>query len=531
MATTRITFTSSEVGNGQNNDSGALAGQDGGAAVRLQAQDIDGTLIGSEIRLGDEGLHLTAGDGDFFDVRDLVTGAPRGAQFSSVHLGTSGIDAFLGGELNDYLNGGMGDDQLQGGLGDDFLVGGAGDDVLTGAGGVDTFIGGAGSDRIDGGVGVDSVSYASATAGASIRLNGGATLDGQGGTDTLFGIEDATGSDFNDTIIGSGVANTLRGGLGADYLIGLGGDDVLVGGSGAANSLQGGVGDDVYVVSANDTIVEAAGEGLDVVQTSNASQRLSANVENLTFTGTGEFTGIGNASDNQILGGEGRDTLIGLGGNDTLVGGSGAANQLFGGAGDDFYIVSANDTIVEQAGEGTDAVATTNSRMTLAANIENLDFTGAGDFTGTGNASANVIAGGDGGDTLTGRGGNDTLIGDLGDDVAVFSGVRADYTVALTLDGFQVTDNTAGRDGVDQLMGIERIRFSDGETVILTDLFPVSAIDALAKEDGGQVMPAWEDALFATASERSFFEPSTGDHMVMDADHAPLMHLSDDAWL
>ena len=113
MATTRITFTSSEVGNGLNNDSGLLAGQDGGAAVRLQSQDADGVLIGSELRFGDEGLHLTAADGDFFDIRDLVSGAQRGSTFSSIHLGTNGIDAFLGGDLNDYMNGGLGDEQNQ----------------------------------------------------------------------------------------------------------------------------------------------------------------------------------------------------------------------------------------------------------------------------------------------------------------------------------------------------------------------------------------------------------------------------------
>lgn len=528
MPTTRITFTSSEVGNGLNNDSGLLPGQDGGAAVHLQSQDANGVLVGSEIRFGDEGLSLTAADGDFFDIRDLVTGDLYGDQFSAIRLGTSGIDAYLGGDLNDYLSGGLGGDQLQGGLGDDFLVGGAGDDVLTGAGGVDSFMGGAGDDRIDGGVGVDWVSYADSTAGATIRLNGGATLDGMGGTDTLFGIEDATGSDFNDTIIGNGAANTLRGGLGSDYLLGMAGNDVLVGGAGAANSLQGGLGDDVYVVSANDTIIEATGEGIDTVQTTNASLRLSANVENLTFNGTGDFQGVGNALDNRIIGGEGRDTLIGLGGNDTLVGGSGAANQLFGGLGDDVYIVSANDTIVENAGEGVDAVATTNARFTLGANVENLDFTGTGAFTGTGNALANVIQGGTGADVLTGRGGDDTLVGDLGTDVAVFTGLRTEYTVTLTLDGYQVTDNTAGRDGVDQLMGVERIRFSDGEEVLLSDLFPVASIEALAKADAAPVMPAWEDA----APEKAFFAPMAGGHMAMETDQGAAMGFGhDDAWL
>lgn len=495
MATTRVTFTSTEVGNGLNDDSGLLPGQDGGAAVRLQNQNAEGVLTGEEIRVGDEALHLVAGDGDFFDVRDLVTGAPRGALFSTVHLGISGIDNILGGDLNDFLGGGLSDDLLQGGLGDDFLLGGDGDDVLTGAGGMDSFIGGAGDDRIDGGVGVDWVGYEDATAGATIRLNGGLTQDGMGGTDVLYGIEDASGSDFNDTITGNGAANTLRGGLGADYLLGLNGDDTLVGGTGAANTLQGGRGSDIYVVSASDTIIEAVGEGIDTVQTTNARLRLSANVEDLIFSGTGDFIGIGNAVANRIVGGEGRDTLIGLAGNDTLVGGSGAANELVGGLGDDVYTVSANDTIVEQAGEGTDAVATTLASFTLAANVENLDFTGVGAFTGVGNAGNNVLQGDLGDDTLTGGQGNDTLIGDEGSDTGVYVGNRADYTIVVTADGFQITDNTAGRDGVDQLIDMESLRFAD-QTVTLLDLFPAPApaMDALAKSESALVLPTWEDA-------------------------------------
>lgn len=523
MTTTRVTFTTGNVGDGNNNDPDG-----GGAAVRLQNLDEFGDPTGSEIRVSDENLHLVAGDGSFFEVRDLISGAVRGSQFSTVHLGTDGIDDMLGGDLNDYLNGGLGDDRLQGGLGDDFIVGGAGDDVLTGAAGADTFIGGAGDDRIDGGVGVDTVSFEDSTAGVTVRLNGGATNDGMGGTDTLFGIENAVGTTFNDTMVGNGADNVLNGGAGADYLIGLNGDDVLIGGSGSANTLQGGGGNDRYVVTANDTIIEAAGEGFDTVETSMANHRLTANVEDLTFTGSGDFTGIGNSGHNTITGGEGRDTLIGLGGDDTLVGGSGAANQLYGGLGDDVYVVSANDTIVERSGEGLDAVVTTNNTFTLAANVENLEFTGEGAFIGTGNAAANVIQGGMGDDTLTGLGGNDTIIGGAGDDIAVYVGNRADYTVELTVDGYRVTDNTADRDGVDLLMDVERITFADGETLTLADLFPpaneASAFDA-------QVIPLAEDDLLSEGKAELPFADWTDDRSMLSApDEFIRLDAGLDAW-
>ena len=45
---------------------------------------------------------------------------------------------------------------------------------------------------------------------------------------------------------------------------------------------------------------------------------------------------------------------------------------------------------------------TTSATFTLANNVENLTFTGAGNFAGNGNVSANTyITGGAGNDTLT----------------------------------------------------------------------------------------------------------------------------------
>ena len=68
-------------------------------------------------------------------------------------------------------------------------------------------------------------------------------------------------------------------------------------------------------------------------------------------------------------------------------------------------------------GSGTDTVnVTTITSYTLGATIENLSFIGSGNFTGTGNALANVITGGAGADTLSALAGNDTLIGGAGAD-------------------------------------------------------------------------------------------------------------------
>lgn len=139
--------------------------------------------------------------------------------------------------------------------GDDVLVGGSGDDVLAG---------GAGDDSLQGGAGLDTADYSTAAAGVFVTLDQAqpsATNDGDGGVDTLFGIENLTGSAFNDVLLGNAGANVLTGGAGSDTLAGLAGNDVLIGGSGAANTLQGGLGDDRYVMTAaGDTLIEFAGE-------------------------------------------------------------------------------------------------------------------------------------------------------------------------------------------------------------------------------------------------------------------------------
>lgn len=144
----RLTFTSSEVGNGNANDSGNLAGQDGGLAVRVQAEDDAGNLTGPISRFDDEGVTFTTKGDATFDVRDLVSGAARGDQFDVVIMGTRAGDAFneTGSSEAYYINGGMGDDQLTGGLANDFLVGGGGNDRLNGREGNDSFIGGGGAD-------------------------------------------------------------------------------------------------------------------------------------------------------------------------------------------------------------------------------------------------------------------------------------------------------------------------------------------------------------------------------------------------
>ncbi len=252
----------------------------------------------------------------------------------------------------------------------------------------------------------------------------------------------------NFTAIGNDTGNVIQGGPGSDYLIGQGGDDVLIGHAGAPDTLQGGVGNDTYVVEASGTsIIENPNEGNDTVETSLASFILPDNVENLIHTGSASFTGIGNAADNSISGANGNNYLIGLDGNDTLISGPGS-DTLQGGPGDDIYAIQSNsDTVFENANEGFDTVETFIASFTLPANVEKLVFVGDTNHSGVGNAGNNVFVGAGGTDTWTGNGGQDVY----------FRGTPGGGLDIVT--DFDPVNSSAGHDLID-LRGLNA-KFSD----------------------------------------------------------------------
>ncbi|MEZ1324154.1 retention module-containing protein [Pseudomonas fluorescens] len=151
--------------------------------------------------------------------------------------GTSGDDVLVAGTGDNIINAGDGNDVLSAGSGNNELHGGAGNDLL---------YSGPGNDLLDGGTGSDTASYAHATAGVTVNLGLlGAQNTIGAGTDTLTGIENLVGSNFNDTLTGDNNNNVINGGLGNDILNGGGGDDLLIGGMGN-NTLTGGSGADTF---------------------------------------------------------------------------------------------------------------------------------------------------------------------------------------------------------------------------------------------------------------------------------------------
>lgn len=241
-AQVRISFTSIDVGNGSALDGNNNTNEDGGLAVRIQAEDGSDGLTGAVHRADDEGITFTSVGNTKFDVRDLG-GTQRGDQFDIVILGTSGSDA-LGGNVNTteayYINGGAGADTINGESGADTLVGGSGDDVidgklgndtLLGGAGDDRLIGGAGDDRLDGGADTDTVDYSAMSAATSVQVNlisNTVNAGAEGGFDTLVSIENAILGQGEDQFQGSEGANIVEGGLGADFANGRGGNDTFV---------------------------------------------------------------------------------------------------------------------------------------------------------------------------------------------------------------------------------------------------------------------------------------------------------------
>ncbi|AFM26137.1 calcium-binding protein [Desulfomonile tiedjei] len=360
-----------------------------------------------------------------------------GSYFEDSINAKGGNDTVTTFESNDIVDGGSGNDTIDAGAGYDLIVGGTGNDTLTGGPGNDRYI-------FNLGDGIDTITdTATSYEGNVIQFGPGITLDdlklgyanttliisvGTGGDqlrlsgfdreDALgsYAVEtfqfsdgtsvtyadliaqgfDLTGSEGDDTILGTNVT---------DRIYGLRGNDVLDGGFGI-DTLIGGAGNDTYKVDdVNDIVVENADEGHDIIESS-VTYSLSETVEDLTLTGTDSINGTGNTLNNVLTGNTG----------DNLLDGGAGADSLLGGAGNDVYLVdNAGDVVVENTDEGVDTVHSSVS-FALGAHLENLTLTGFNSIYGTGNELDNILTGNSGDNILDGGIGADSLFGGTGND-------------------------------------------------------------------------------------------------------------------
>lgn len=122
--------------------------------------------------------------------------------------------------------------------------------------------------------------------------------------------------------------------------------------------------------------------------------------------------------------------------------------------------------------QGALSTASNNIAIAFGANIENA-IGGSGPDTLYGNALSNVLRGGADNDSLQGAGGTDTLDGGAGIDTAVFTGDRSQYTIAGS--GVDKVVVSSSAEGIDTLMGVESLRFSNQSLGLGT--IPTLAVD------------------------------------------------------
>ncbi len=383
---------------------------------------------GDDFVRGGAGDDLVDGGAGFdratFSTNDVNVGVTVDLNLQGVAQNTGhGMDTLVGIE---HVSGTNLNDTLTGDGGANWIWGQGGNDTLNGNGGDDLIEVGQGNATVNGGGGTDTLSFFNNqdfAGGVNVNL---ATVAAQavyaGSSMTIAGIENVSGSVFNDTITGDGANNVLAGLQGNDTLNGAGGDDTLLG-------------DGWFVADTH-----GLGFSGPIVRYDDAAASLS----DPTITGN-----------DTLNGGAGNDTLRGGGGDDILNGGT--DNDLIdGGAGNDTatFVTSAAAVTVDlffgtAVGDGNDTLV----------GIETVVGSNFNDFL-YGSNNGDTLWGGLGSDTLRGYGGNDAVNGGDGHDYV--TGDNGDDTITGGNDD-DFLRGGSGNDLIDGGSGVDRVAFSTAD--------------------------------------------------------------------
>ena len=456
-----------------------------GAAVSIDLQTASGFGTGAGAAANDRfyGIeHLVGSNSVTFG--DTLIGSSAGNRLQ----GMAGNDTLDGEGGNDTLDGGAGNDTLVSGFGSDSMIGGAGTDTLTyasatgavtismsggigvgdhgsgdtiagdievlvgsgfddaltgsaiantilGGNGNDTIDGGDAGDSLDGGAGANFLSYASSTGAVNVNLGAPSANGGFAAGDTFVNFQHLIGSENDDFLAGSGVANSLIGGAGNDTLQGLAGSDTLYGGRGD-DVLQ--FSDDLnFTADGNDFVRLWTGEGTnptatvavtagpvsatsDLFRGDNGIDTLTANNgANIVLQNGGDLTvdGVDQADSGGHL--QGVEVFV-LGGGSDIIQLNDSERQeawteaatIFGGVLSDIVVSGSGDDIIAGGNEASGAAADVADIDTLYGGIGNDTIYGdrQGD-TATGLGAADTIYGGTGADSLFGNAGADLIYG------------------------------------------------------------------------------------------------------------------------
>ena len=316
--------------------------------------------------------------------------------------GSDYTDLLTGTDTSNVIKGGGGDDwddqdttTVEGGLfggdGDDTIAGGDGNDWIDGQGGRDDLWGEAGDDMIMGGAGNDITRNSDDNADIVLE-------------DPMMVPEGAQ----RGGLYGGAGNDTLSGGAGADYLSGGAGDDTFIHVVGADEDNEdirdGGSGSDTL-----DARFDRAGDA----QTESLTIRLDTyddtddtvtdddaykSIENVML-GNGTNSVTGGMANNMLMGGTGQDTFLGGGGNDTLIGGRGD-DALTGGGGADTFVfgpMSGSDTISDFSSRQGDKIDLSGYGLDeddIEALLDEADVSQAGVYTLDLAADLDIVNGG-----------------------------------------------------------------------------------------------------------------------------------------
>ncbi len=344
--------------------------------------------------------------------------------------GAGGKDTLVGTDGNDYLDGQGGNDLLGGNAGNDTLLGGGGDDFMMGGQGDDSLVGGSGTDNAD--------YFYSDTRGPVYANLATGLATGGGGNDTLSGIENLNGSDFNDVLVGDAQNNGLEGHGGNDSLSGGAGSDFFRGGAGN-DTLDGGeILDRINYSDLNSTSYSDSTAGIVMnLQTGLVQDGLGGTdtLININWITGSNFADLitGSAFTNLF------EQFEGLAGNDTIDGGG---NTTSSGNRANYATSPAAVNVNLGTGQASDGFGGTDTLI----NITYIRGSGFGDVLTGSNTTAYT-------EWFEGRAGNDTIDGLGGVDTLRFDAATAGVIVNLATG--TVSD---GQGGTDTVLNIENAR-------------------------------------------------------------------------
>lgn len=363
----------------------------------------------------------------------------------------------------DGLKGALGINSVTGAR---YLSGSALADTITGTQFNDTLRGDKGNDMLDGGAGTDTAVFSGNRAAYTFGVMAGDTLlvSGADGSDTLASVElfqffdgtftraqlvDTSAPAAPNAAVEKNAAGYVSGNApvvfgvaeaGATVKVFNGNNQVASGQADASGLFKlsvTGLANGSYVLST--TATDAAGN---VSVASTVSFRVDATPPS---TPTGAFA---------------------LSGNQVAFTGSGEAGTTI-------RLVNGQEVVGETKVDAT-------GKWTLASNplangafnvlVQSLDDAGNASNAGSALAfsvnSALNATGGSGNDQLLSTPGNNALQGMDGIDTAVYGGARGSYTVAKSSNGYTVS---SASDGLDSLLGVERIKFNDAFVAVDID--------------------------------------------------------------